>query len=188
MDQIRTISFKRESHPPMLVRDVLYVPGLKKNMISMSTIDDKGYEVVCHDGKVLMYPKGSIITSTKVIGIRHEKLYRLMLHPFRALIHNIDNNDLCELWHRRMAHFHHGALRVLREIVTGVRYFNTKCQDVYKGCALWKYTKTTFPISDNRVAGILDLIHSNVCGPMSFVLLSGYEYYVTFIDDFSRKT
>ena len=38
------------------------------------------------------------------------------------------------------------------------------------------------------LAGILDLIHSDLCGPMSFVSLRGYEYYVTFIDDHSRKT
>jgi transposase InsO family protein len=53
---------------------------------------------------------------------------------------------------------------------------------------LGKYTKTTFPSSDRRVVGILDLIHSNGCGPMSSAYLSGFEYYVTFIDDFSRKS
>ena len=53
-----------------------------------------------------------------------------------------------------------------------------------KGCALGKYTKTAFPSSDSRVAGILDLIHSDVCGLMSSNSLSGFLYYVTFIDDF----
>ena len=36
--------------------------------------------------------------------------------------------------------------------------------------------------------GILEIIHSDVCGPMSSSSLSGYAYYVSFIDDFSRKT
>ena len=35
---------------------------------------------------------------------------------------------------------------------------------------------------------ILEIIHSDVCGPMSSNSLSGYAYYVSFIDDFSRKT
>jgi hypothetical protein len=48
-----TISFQRESLPPMLLRDVLYVPGLKKNLISISTIE-RGYEVLFHDGQVLL--------------------------------------------------------------------------------------------------------------------------------------
>jgi hypothetical protein len=42
-----------------------------------------------------------------------------------------------------------------------------------EGCVLGNYTKTTFPSSDNRATGILDLIHSNACGPMSSAYLSG---------------
>ena len=34
----------------------------------------------------------------------------------------------------------------------------------------------------------LDLVHSDVCGCKSFHLFSGYNYCVTFIDDYSRKT
>jgi transposase InsO family protein len=47
--------------------------------------------------------------------------------------------------------------------------------------------RLTFPSSDSRSKGILDLVHSDVCGPMSVASLSGYNYYVTFIDDFSRR-
>lgn len=66
---IGIVFFQRESQPIMLVRDVIYVLRLKKNLISVSTIEDKGYEVVFHDGKVLMYPRGSNITSSKVIRV-----------------------------------------------------------------------------------------------------------------------
>jgi hypothetical protein len=137
---------------------------------------------------VLLFLKRSSITSAKMIGTRHEKLYKLMFQPARALIHTTSSNDLCELWHRRMAHFHHGALGVLREMVTGVPNFNTEHQELCKGCALGKYTKIVFPISDGRVVGILDLIHSDVCGPMSSASFTGFLYYVIFIDDFSRKS
>jgi hypothetical protein len=111
-----------------------------------------------------------------------------MFQPARALIHSTNNSDLCELWHTRMAHLHHGVLKILREIVTGAPNFSTEHQEVCKGCALGKYAKTAFPSSENRIAGILDLMHSDVCGPMSFVSLSEFEYYVTFIDDFSKKS
>jgi transposase InsO family protein len=56
-----------------------------------------------------------------------------------------------------------------------------------KGCMLGKNIKKAFPSSDNRAQGILDLVHSNVCGPMSSPSLSGCLYYVIFIDDYSRK-
>jgi hypothetical protein len=87
-----------------------------------------------------------------------------------------------------MAHLHHGPLRVLRDIVTSLPNFGTEHQEVCKGCNLGKYIKTIFPSSDNRSVGILDLVHSDVCRRMSSISLDGYEYYVTFIDNHSRKT
>jgi hypothetical protein len=184
-----TVSFRRESLPPMTLTEVLYVPGLKKNLVSVSTIEEKGYEVLFRDGQVLLFPRGSSITSAKVIGTRHERLYKFLFQPARALIHSTSSSsDLCEIWHRRMAHLHHGALRVLREMVTGVPDFSSEHHELCKGCTLGKYTKTAFPSSDSRAAGILDLIHSDVCGPMSSASLTGSLYYVVFIDDFSRKS
>jgi hypothetical protein len=91
-------------------------------------------------------------------------------------MNSTNNNDLRKLRHRRMAHLHQGALRILREIVTRVPKFSIEHQEVCKGYSLGKYTKTAFPSSDNKVAGILDLIHSDVCGPMSSASLSGFEY------------
>jgi hypothetical protein len=73
-----TISFRRESLPPMTLTEVLYVPGLKKNLVSISTIEEKGYEVLFRDGQVLLFPRGSSITSAKVIGTRHERLYKFL--------------------------------------------------------------------------------------------------------------
>ena len=51
-----------------------------------------------------------------------------------------------------------------------------------------KVHKECFTSSDNRSEGVLDLIHSNLCGSMSSISLTGFEYYITFINDFSRKT
>lgn len=48
--------------------------------------------------------------------------------------------------------------------------------------------KATFSRSNNRVECVLGLIHTDICGPMSTRDLSGGEYFVTFIDDHSRKT
>ena len=48
--------------------------------------------------------------------------------------------------------------------------------------------KKPFLRNDSKVKGILNIIHSDVCGLMTATSLSGYVYYVSFIDDFSRKT
>jgi hypothetical protein len=117
------------------------------------------------------------------------KLFKLFFQPLHALEMSSDNRrHLCELWHCRMAHLHHGDLGGLREVVIGVPQIIIENQDVCRGCVLGKFSKASFPHSDPRSAGILYLVHTNVCGTMTRRSLSGCEYYLTFIDDYSRKT
>ena len=93
-----------------------------------------------------------------------------------------------ELWHRRLAHVHYRALPIVIKAIEGLPEIQAKHDGVCKGFAKGKNTKKTFPSSESKSKGILEIIHSNVCGPMSSSSLRGYAYYVYFIDDFSRKT
>lgn len=61
--------------------NVLYVPGLKNNIICVSYLEDKGYRVSFVDGKLLVWSKGSSIDDARVIGIRDGILYRIMSQP-----------------------------------------------------------------------------------------------------------
>ena len=83
---------------------------------------------------------------------------------------------------------HYRALPLARKVVEGLPEIQAKHEGVCKGCAKGKNTKKTFPSSKIKAKGILEIIHSDVCGPMSSSSLSGYVYYVSFVDDFSRKT
>jgi hypothetical protein len=155
---IGTVSFQRESGKPLHFVDVLYVPGLTKNLISVSTLEDKGFEVTFHGGKVYIRPKGSTTKMDKVIGVRSDKVYRLHFEPVKALVSS--NTDLGELWHKWMGHLHFGALGHLRQAVTGMPQVAAERHDPCKGCALGKYARRAFPPSEHRSKGILDLIHS----------------------------
>ena len=48
---IGTITFERESGNPFLLKDVMHVPSLKKNLVSVAMLEDKGYDIVFSDGK-----------------------------------------------------------------------------------------------------------------------------------------
>ena len=87
-----------------------------------------------------------------------------------------------------MGHMYHGALSTLWEITTGVLDSNSDHLDVCKGCAMGKFSRSHFHTNDSKATGILDLIQTNVSGQMYHVSLSGYECYVLFIDDHSKKT
>jgi hypothetical protein len=172
---IGTVAFQRESLLPLKLLEVLYVPGLKKNLVSVSCIEDRGYVVILRDGHVLLYPKGGNILEAKVIGVRYGRMYRMIWETLGAFVCMINNKDLCELWHRRIEHLHHGALRIAREITISIPEFSIEHDDVCRGCALGKYTKDPFPGRDSRTTGILDLIHSDVSGRMSSPSLRGHE-------------
>ena len=73
-------------------------------------------------------------------------------------------------------------------MVIGLPMLHVDIDGVCKGFTLGKNTKGSCLKSENRSKGILDLIHSDLCGPTTVTSLGGYSYYVTFIDDHSRKT
>ena len=62
----------------MFLRDVLYVPGLKKNLVSVSTIEDRGLGVYVLDGKVHIFPKVEVPSASYAIGVKCRKLYKLL--------------------------------------------------------------------------------------------------------------
>ena len=83
---------------------------------------------------------------------------------------------------------HYRALPLVSKVVEGLPEIQTKHDSVCKGCAKGKNAKKTFPNSDSKAKGILEIIYSHVCGPMSSSSFSRYVYQVSFIDYFSRKT
>ena len=58
----------------MKMKDVLFVPGLKKNILSISALDAKGIRVEFVDGQVLMWPKGKTIDDAVVIGEKEGRI------------------------------------------------------------------------------------------------------------------
>jgi hypothetical protein len=78
------ISFQLDSSTPLHLSDVLFVPGMRRNLVSISALEDKGYKVSFSDGKVLAWHKNSSMGSSHVIGVREDSLYRLTVRPVQA--------------------------------------------------------------------------------------------------------
>jgi hypothetical protein len=94
--------YKLDSENSITMKDVLYVLGLKKNLLSISALDKKGYRVAFIDGEVLMWAKREKLNEAIVTGSEENGLYKLKGHPETAMTHAIENS--CKLWHRRLAH------------------------------------------------------------------------------------
>ena len=115
-------------------------------------------------------PKGKNFDDAVVIGEQEGGLYKLKGHPEQALVHDIVEPN--ELWHRRLAHVHYRVVPLASKVVEGLTEIQAKHDGVCKGCAKGKNTKKTFPSSESKAKSILEIIHSDVCGPMSSNSLS----------------
>ena len=93
-----------------------------------------------------------------------------------------------ELCHRRFGHLHYKALPEARKVVTGMPEFPNNHEGVCKGCVEGKHTRGPLPSSVTKTSDVLELIHSDLFGMLPVTSLGGCSYYMTFIDDFSRKT
>ena len=69
-------SYKLGSRNPLKIKEVLYVAGLKKNLLSISALDKKGFRVAFINGQVLMWPKGKNIEDEIIIGEEEGGLYK----------------------------------------------------------------------------------------------------------------
>jgi hypothetical protein len=64
--------------------------------------------------------------------------------------------------------------------------FDFESYETCKACLLGKMTKMPFSSFPERASDLLELIHTDVCGPMSTTTRGGYQYFITFADDLSK--
>ncbi|GAA0169316.1 transmembrane signal receptor [Lithospermum erythrorhizon] len=101
----------------------------------------------------------------------------------------VTTDDQAMLWHQRYGHLNFKGLKTLKEkdMVTGLPSFKMQevtCADCLNG----KQTRQAQPKQASwRASKVLELIHSDICGPINPATKGGKRYFLTFIDDYSRK-
>eukprot|EP00253_Pinus_taeda_P027649 PITA_27649 len=98
------------------LQEVLYVPDLKKNLVSIYMMEDKGFKVKFIDGKVCVWKRNPKDAFT--LGFRVEGLYQVGGSSLGAM--TCDTSLQFELWHRIFSHLHYKALTDVRKMVTGM--------------------------------------------------------------------
>ena len=78
-----TINFQREHGAPLTLKNVIYVPVLKKNLVSIAMLKDRGYDVISSKGKVFL--RHIATGQVKKIGIRVKNIYKLEVEECVAL-------------------------------------------------------------------------------------------------------
>lgn len=90
-----SVSFQLDDGKSIFLQEVLYVPDLQKNLVSISALEDKLMIVSFINGKVLTWPLNSSMRETFTLGSRCKGIYKVNGKPIHALVHDIDLQ--CEL-------------------------------------------------------------------------------------------
>ena len=178
-------------YKPAELSEVLYVPDLAKNLFSVSAVSKRGLTIVFKQDKChILNDHDGIMGSGKKDG----KLFILDSKPMSKSFHEansaVDEKSL-ELWHQRFGHLGVKNLKLLHDqkLVDGMKLNNSEDMKFCEGCVKGKQKRNSFPKGQaTRATELLEIVHSDVCGPMQTTSLGGNRYFVTFIDDKSRYT
>ncbi|KAK1601336.1 hypothetical protein QYE76_007898, partial [Lolium multiflorum] len=164
-----------------------YVPALSMNIISGSCLMQDGYSFKSENNGC------SIFMNNIFYGRAPQKngLFLLDLDSSNTHIHNIDakriklNDNSTYMWHCRLGHI--GVKRMKKLHTDGLlESLDFESLDRCEACLMGKMTKTPFSGMMERATDLLEIIHTDVCGPMSVASRGGYRYVLTFTDDLSR--
>ena len=84
-------------------------------------------------------------------------MYKIKGYPEHELVH--ESIEPSELWHQRIPHVNYRALTIARKVVLGLPEIQENHEGICKGCAQGKNAKKTFPSSESKAKGILDIVH-----------------------------
>lgn len=171
--------------------DTFIVPSFRRNLVSVSLLDKSGY--YCSFGN----NQFSLSINSNVVGTgslcAYDNLYLLdTVASYKETLHveskgtkrKLNTDNSATLWHKRLGHISRNRVERLVSdgILDSLDFTNFGvCIDCIKG----KQTKIK-KLGANRTTDVLELIHTDICGPFPTASWNGQQYFISFIDDYSR--
>jgi hypothetical protein len=163
------------------LQKVRHIPELKKNLILVGQLDDEGHSIHFHDGKWKVSKGVRILAhgqKTNTLDMRTNNKDTIVV-----AVTGVDS----KLWQLRLGHMSkkgmkvHLSKRKLPEL-------KSVESDLCEGCIQGKQKKVSFTkVGKAPKSGKLELLHTDLWGPVTMASLRGLRYYITFIYDSSRK-
>jgi transposase InsO family protein len=175
-----------------IITNVFFVPGLKNSLLSMGQLVEKGLAILIQQEKYKIYhsDRGLIMEITMSSNRMFKLFAQVQLKDSNEqTCFNTSSEETVMLWHNRYRHLSFTGLNLLhqKEMVTGLPKLCTSTK-VCEDCLIGKQHRHFFPAESSwRATQVLQLIHSDICGPITPTSNSNKKYIITFIDDYSRK-
>jgi hypothetical protein len=144
------------------ISDVVYVPDIDQNLLSVPQLVENGFKVIFEDNWCLIKDvKGRDVFKVKM----RAKSYALNLLEEEQRVFSSTVSNF-ELWHKRLGHFHHVGVLYMQKhaLVKGVSSLEENMSDC-DACQYGKQVRTPFPHTTWRATQKLQLVHTDVGGP-----------------------
>lgn len=167
--------------------EVLYVPAMVGNLLSVSRLVENGLTIEFNKTQCEIKKNGIQLG----VADKVNNLYQLrQTHAAYSVIECHKENCIHD-WHRKLGHRDPEALRKMQSdgLVEGLNIVECGVKVTCDTCIKGKFHRLPFPKKSlSKSKELLELIHSDVAGPMQTMSRNGHYYLVTFIDDYSRFT
>lgn len=169
------------------LRNVLHSPELTGNLISIGRLCDDGYVAIFRSQDGVILDKSKKVALRLVRDVRLDRLWHPVVSQtsHHALSATPSKVDTALLWHRRLGHLHpDGVINFLKRW-NGITLSRKDFQPC-DACSMGKLKALPAVNPFHRSSNVLDLIHTDLMGPITPCSVSGKKYILTFIDDHSR--
>ena len=188
-----TLTFSLPNNNHLHIHKFHFVPGLTKNLLSVSQETECGYTLTFKGNSCLFESQQANDTSYKIPWFKTQNLYPIPITPIKISnasyqIHETGIQNTLK-WYLRLGHPHLQALQKIRthNLADGIIGPFTQLS-FFEDWLFRKMTSNPYPRSTQYTTNPLQLIHTDLCGPMPTPSLTGALYFLTFIDDYTHYT
>jgi len=173
---------------------IYYVHDLTKNLISVSTATSHGTSITFHHSSCIIK---HTLPSGHTLNVECPKLGRLYIlgttkQPISAHATELSPQPEYDtlLWHYRLGHLNTQSMQKIhhQKLAQGFHVPQLTNISLCEGCIYGKMANKPFSASKTSSDRLLQLVHSDLCGPIPTKSLMGHQYFLTFFDDYSRFT
>lgn len=177
-----TVRVNESVSTDITIHDVLCVPGIAANLLSVSQITDRGNKVHFFSDRCEIRSRDGVLLAKAMLV---DGLYRLNGAKNSCML---ASDTSFETWHRRLGHLNATDLaRMKNGAVDGLSCSDENKLEACVACLQGKHSRKPYKYSGKRAANILDVVHSDLCGPID-KSIGGSRYCFVLVDDYSRHT
>ncbi|CAL8157398.1 unnamed protein product [Prunus armeniaca] len=172
------------------IREVMFLPGLKENLLNVGQMNEHGYHLLFGGGMCRIFDGPSLDKLVIKVKMKNNRCYPLSLMQNYQIASRASVTECTWIWHKRLGHLNLRSLKQLRDqsMVHDLPYLE-EINGVCEGCQLSKQHRDWFPKRQAwRARNPLKLIHIDLCGPMHTESIAGNIYFMLLIDDCTRMT